>query len=63
MDFLLAVPLLTMADNRRQAEMWEEEGRRGAEVRLRWADEKRRVAIVSRGNWDANSDALCRHWN
>ncbi len=41
-----------------------EGGRRGgAEVRLRWADETKRVAIVSRGNRDANSETLCRHRN
>lgn len=44
-------------------EMWEEGGRGGAEVRLRWADEKERVAIVSRGNRDANSETRCRHRN
>lgn len=39
------------------------EGGEGAEVRLRWADEKERVAIVSRGNSNANSEMLCRHRN
>lgn len=65
MDFLLAVPSLAVAHNRRRGEMWEEGGRGGggAEVRLRWADEKKRVAIVSRGNRDANSETLCRHRN
>lgn len=37
--------------------------RRVAEVSLRWADEKKRVAIVSKGDRDANSEMLCRHRN
>lgn len=32
---------------------------REEEVRLRWADEKKRVAVVSRGNRDAKSEKLC----
>lgn len=63
MDFLLAVPSLAAAHNRRWGEVWEGGGRGGAEVRLRWADEKKRVAIVSRGNRDSNSETLCRHRN
>lgn len=43
--------------------MWEEGGRGGAKVRLRWEDEKKRVAIVSRENRNANSETLCRHRN
>lgn len=60
MDFLLAVPSLAVAHNGRCGR---KEGGEGAEVRLRWADEKKRVAIVSRGNRDANSETLCRHRN